>query len=194
MSISSPSSSTKVTFFLKKYSIFYDLDPQYMDLMKEIEDKVFKQLGMDEEKFKQWCLKKKDKLIRLRIIRREIETTLKAAFTGILVTDGAKIPPMMNTDMLYQIFLCSREKHFTVLFQIMMDCYNKGMEVSGKNVDYVKAMNSENIQDYKIKEMELRGLEVDTWSDHPAKVLIQATKVAMLNDHVFRIFKTKLYE
>ena len=51
--------------------------------------------------------------------RREIEATLDAAFVGILSTDCEGMESNLHTDILEKIYLQSREKHFTKLFEIM---------------------------------------------------------------------------
>jgi hypothetical protein len=109
--------------------------------MTQIEDEIFSKYGMEGDKFKKYCKTRSPKLIRLRIATSEIESTLKAAFVGKMATGGTKIPPELNTDMLYQIYLCSREKHFRDKFQTMIECLETGMVLSGENPEYVKALN-----------------------------------------------------
>ncbi len=76
----------------------------------------------------------------------------------------------------------------------MQEWFNAGKKITGEDLDFVKALNTEDIHDYKIREMKALELEVDIWQDHPTKVLIQATKQLMLRDHIFRMFRTMQYE
>ena len=163
-------------------------------MMKQVEKDAILEFGMDEEKFKYWCKIKSEKVIQLRMARKIIETTLEAAFVGILPTEIQHVSADLNTKLLYGVYLDSREKHFSALFVILREWLQSGKEISGQNVELIQALNTEDIQEYKINELRLRGMEVDSWNDHPAKVLIQVTKSAMMKDHIFRMFKTMLYQ
>lgn len=92
-------------------------------------------------------------MISLRMVRREIESTLDAAFVGILSTDCEGMESNLHTELLTKIYLQSREKHFTRLFEIMLHRLQQGKPVGKSSTEYLQELNKEDINQYKFREM-----------------------------------------
>lgn len=76
----------------------------------------------------------------------------------------------------------------------MLRRLQSGKEVGKHSAEYLKELNSEDIYTYKFIEMQRLGLKPEEWKEHPIKVLIHATKIAVANDNNFRIFRNLVQE